>query len=155
MSCEDLSPIGERTAVKEELDALIAGFLFGASEGIRKLLGTSTQQHSGWDPETAGSALPFPMVLHAGHCGVTWLTWCQNESFLPIYVMYPLLKLRWALYRCKIYRTYRRLLVTQILSAIYQNNFLKNIVNNLNLPLDALNYAALINREFCKGNYLV
>lgn len=46
MSCEDLSPIGEKTAVKEELYALIAGFLFGAFEGIRKLLGTSTQQHS-------------------------------------------------------------------------------------------------------------
>lgn len=37
MSCEDLSPIAEKTAVKEELDALIAGFLFGAFEGIRKL----------------------------------------------------------------------------------------------------------------------
>lgn len=47
MSCEDLSPIGEKTAVKEELDALIAGFLFGAFGGIRKLLGTSPQQHSG------------------------------------------------------------------------------------------------------------
>lgn len=45
-ACEDLLPIGEKTAVKEELDALIAGFLFGAFEGIRKLFGT-TQQHWG------------------------------------------------------------------------------------------------------------
>lgn len=38
---EDLLPIGEKTAVKEELDAFIAGFLFGAFEGIGKLLGTT------------------------------------------------------------------------------------------------------------------
>lgn len=43
MSCEDLSPIGEKLAVKEELGALIAGFLFGDLEGIRKTL---RHQHS-------------------------------------------------------------------------------------------------------------
>lgn len=159
MSCEDLSPIGEKLAVKEELGALIAGFLFGDLEGIRKLLGTSTQQYSGWDLETAGSALPFPMVFCAWHFRVMWLTQCQNESLLPLLckVMYPLLKqLIGCIYKdANIYRTYRRLVVTQILSAIYQDNIKKNIVNNLKLPLDALNYAVLINREYCKRNYLV
>lgn len=37
MSLWRLSPIGEKTAMKEELDVLIAGFLFGALEGIGKL----------------------------------------------------------------------------------------------------------------------
>lgn len=35
----------------------------------------------------------------------------------------------------------------QILYAIHHDHFKKNIVNNLKLPLDALNYAALINKE--------
>lgn len=43
MSLEDLLPMGERLAVKEELDALIAGFLLGAFEGIGKLSRTARQ----------------------------------------------------------------------------------------------------------------
>lgn len=51
----------------------------------------------------------------------------------------------------KVYRTYRRLLVTPMLSAVCQDHVKKkkNIVNNLKLPLDGLNYAALINKEHC------
>lgn len=50
MSLEDLLPMGEKLAVKEELDALIAGFLPGAFEGIGKLSRTARQRWV-WDRE--------------------------------------------------------------------------------------------------------
>lgn len=153
MSLWRLSPIGEKTAVKEELDVLIAGFLFGALEGIGKLWGT-TQQHSGWEVEAAGSALWFRVALHAWRFYVMWLTRCQSLSLLLCKVTSPLLACDFqnTFQLCKdakVYRTYGRLLVTQMMSAIFQECLKKYIVNNLKLPLDALNYAALINKEHC------
>lgn len=94
------------------------------------------------------------MALRAWRFYVVGLTRCQSLLLLLCKVTPPVLACDFqnTCQLCKdakVYRTYGRLLVTQMMSAMFQERLKKYIVNNLKLPLDALNYAALINKEHC------
>lgn len=58
-------PMEERTVGEEELALLIAGFLAGALEGVRKLCELSGSR----DTEAAGALLPFHMSCMSGIFG--------------------------------------------------------------------------------------
>lgn len=135
-ACEDLFPMGAGSEQRR-------GWMLGAGSWV---LGPGC-----WEPSLGSGGIPKP-GNHAEHFGFMSLALrgtrslcgsCHAKS-LPLLARAPLRKTCPCREDAEVCRSCRKALVTQRLSAICQDGFKKIIVNNLKLPLDVLNYAALI-----------